>query len=248
MKSLAGKTALVTGASRGIGRAIALKLAAEGANVAAVYMGSAEKAAEVKQEMLALGVKAEVYKCDVSDFAAVGNLVETVIGEFGGVDILVNNAGIARDKLVLALKEEDFDQVIAVNLKGPFNFIKALYPHFMKKRYGRIVNIASVIALLGNAGQANYAAAKAGVIGMTKSVAKELASRGVTCNAIAPGYITTDMTAALGEKKSAALMEVIPMHRPGSPEDIANAVAFLSSDAASYITGEVLRVDGGMAM
>lgn len=248
MKQLEGKTALVTGASRGIGRAIALRLAQEGASVAAVYAGSSDKADEVKQELIALGVRAEDYQCDVSDFAAVEALVKQVIEDFGGIDILVNNAGIVRDKLVLSMKEEDFDRVLEVNLKGAFNLVKNTYSHFMKKRRGRIVNITSVVALSGNAGQANYAAAKAGLIGLTKSVAKELAARGVTCNAVAPGFIETDMTGALSDKTKEAILTTVPMKRAGKAEDVANAVAFLCSDAAAYITGEVLRVDGGMAM
>ena len=248
MINLSEKNAVVTGSSRGIGKAIALKLAAQGANVAVVYAGNAEKAAETVAEIEALGVKAKAYACDVSDFEAAKALVAEVIADFGGIDILVNNAGIIRDGLVLSMKEEDFDKVISVNLKGSFNMIKNTYQHFMKKRRGRIINISSIVGINGNAGQANYASAKAGIIGLTKSVAKELAARNVTVNAIAPGYIETDMTNSMPEKAKEAVMSSIPMRRVGQGEDIANAVAFLASDEAAYITGEVIKVDGGMAI
>lgn len=248
MFELTNKNAIVTGASRGIGKAVALKLAALGANVAVVYAGNAEKANETVAEIEALGVKAKAYCCDVSRFDSAKELIASVIEEFGGVDILVNNAGIVKDCLVLSMKEEDFDRVIDVNLKGTFNMIKNVYQHMMKKRRGRIINLSSVVGLNGNAGQANYAAAKAGIIGMTKSVAKELAARGVTVNAIAPGFIGTDMTAALSDKNKEAIMASIPAKKMGTPDDIANAVAFLASDEAAYITGEVIKVDGGMAM
>ena len=245
---LQGKTALVTGASRGIGRSIALELARQGADVALVYAGNEEKAQATKAEVEALGVKANTYRCNVADFDATKELVARVIEEMGGIDILVNNAGIVRDGLVLSMKEVDFDQVIDVNLKGAFNMIKHTYSHFMRKRKGRIINITSVIGLSGNAGQANYASAKAGLIGLTKSVAKELAGRGVTCNAIAPGYIATDMTDALSDKVKETMEAAIPMKKVGAPEDIAYTAAFLASDGARYITGEVIRVDGGLAM
>lgn len=248
MLDLSNKNAIVTGASRGIGKAVAVKLASLGANIAVVYAGNAEKAAETVSEIEALGVKAKAYCCDVSSFDAAKELVAAVIEDFGGVDILVNNAGIVKDCLVLSMKEEDFDKVINVNLKGTFNMIKNVYQHMMKKRRGRIINLSSVVGLNGNAGQANYAAAKAGIIGMTKSVAKELAARGVTVNAIAPGFIDTDMTSALSDKSKEAILGAIPVKKMGNPNDIANAVAFLASDEAAYITGEVLRVDGGMAM
>ena len=248
MINLSEKNAIVTGSSRGIGKAVALKLAAQGANVAVVYAGNAEKAAETVAEIEALGVKAKAYACDVSDFEAAKALVAEVIADFGGIDILVNNAGIIRDGLVLSMKEEDFDKVISVNLKGSFNMIKNTYQHFMKKRRGRIINISSIVGINGNAGQANYASAKAGIIGLTKSVAKELAARNVTVNAIAPGYIETDMTNSMSEKAKDAVMSSIPMKRVGQGEDIANAVAFLASDEAAYITGEVIKVDGGMAI
>lgn len=245
---LQGKIALVTGASRGIGRSIALELARQGADVALVYAGNEEKAQATKAEVEALGVKANTYRCNVADFEATKELVARVIEEMGGIDILVNNAGIVRDGLVLSMKEADFDQVIDVNLKGAFNMIKHTYSHFMRKRKGRIINITSVIGLSGNAGQANYASAKAGLIGLTKSVAKELAGRGVTCNAIAPGYITTDMTDALSDKVKESMEAAIPKKKAGAPEDIAYTAAFLASDGARYITGEVIRVDGGLAM
>ncbi len=248
MINLSGKNAIVTGSSRGIGKAIAIKLASLGANVAVVYAGNREKADETVAEIEQLGVKAKAYSCDVSSMNDAKNLVTEVIADFGGVDILVNNAGIVKDGLILSMKEEHFDSVINVNLKGTFNMIKSTYQHFMKKRSGRIVNISSIIGINGNAGQANYASAKAGIIGLTKSAAKELAARKVTVNAVAPGFIETDMTAAMPEKAKEAALAAIPMKRVGAGEDIANAVAFLVSDEASYITGEVLKVDGGMAI
>ena len=245
---LTGKNALVTGASRGIGRAIALKLASEGANVAIVYAGNQAAAEETKALALENGVKADCYGCDVSDFDKVAQLVATVKEEFGGIDILVNNAGINRDKLAMQMKEADFDDVIATNLKGAFNTIRQVYPLMVRKRSGRILNISSVAGVCGNAGQANYSAAKAGMIGLTKSIAKEVASRGITCNAIAPGFIATDMTDALPEKVREGALSTIPMRRMGTPEEIAQVAAFLVSDAASYITGAVLQVDGGLNM
>lgn len=246
--SLENKTAVVTGASRGIGLAVAKKLASQGANIAILYVGKEEEGENAKKEVEALGVKVGLYYCDVSSFNESKETVEKIIEEFGGIDILVNNAGIVRDKLVLKMEEADFDAVINVNLKGTFNMIKHTYTHFMKKRAGRIVNVASVVGINGNAGQANYSASKAGVIGLTKSVAKELAGRGVTANAVAPGYIITGMTNALSDKVKDAIEASIPMKKRGLPEDVANAISFLCSDDASYITGEVIRVDGGMAM
>ncbi len=245
---LQDKVALITGASRGIGKAVALQFAREGASIAAVYAGNHEAARETAAEIESLGARVKTYACDVSDFNATGELVKAVLSDFGQVDILVNNAGITRDGLILSMKEEDFDAVLNTNLKGAFCLTRHLYSHFMRKRSGRILNISSVVGLHGNAGQANYAAAKAGLIGLTKSTAKELAGRGVTCNAIAPGYIESDMTAALPEKARQAILGSIPAKRPGSPEDVAALAAFLAGDSASYITGEVIRVDGGMGM
>lgn len=244
--SLQGKTALVTGASRGIGRAIALRLAKDGANIAVIYAGNGEKAEAVCEEIRTLGVKAKAYQCDVADADAVKETVKAVTAELGKIDILVNNAGITRDSLVLSMKDDDFEAVMDTNLKGAFHMIRACYSGFIRKRSGRIINISSVSGMMGNPGQANYSASKAGLIGLTKSVARELASRGVTCNAIAPGFIQTDMTENIGEENP--LRTMIPLGRMGQPEDIAAAVSFLASDAAAYITGEVLRVDGGLAM
>ncbi len=244
--SLNGKTALVTGASRGIGRAIALRLAEDGANVAVIYAGSADKAEAVVNEIMALGVNAKAYRCNVADSAAVNETVKAVTNDLGKIDILVNNAGITRDGLMLRMKDEDFDAVLDTNLKGAFNMIRACYSGFIRKKSGRIINISSVSGIMGNAGQANYSASKAGVIGLTKSVARELASRGITCNAVAPGFIQTDMTENLGDNNP--LLNSIPLGRMGKPEDIAAAVAFLASDSAAYITGEVLKVDGGLAI
>ena len=242
------KTAVVTGGSRGIGLAIAKKLAENGANIAILFVGDPEEGDSAKAELEKLGVKAERYFCDVSDFEESKKVVDEVISEFGGIDILINNAGITRDKLVLNMDEKDFDAVIDVNLKGVFNMIKHTYKHFMKKRAGRIVSTSSIVGLVGNAGQANYAASKAGIIGLTKSVARELAGRGVTVNAVAPGYIGTDMTSALPEKVKESMKAQIPAKRIGTPEDVANVDAFLCSDAAAYVTGEVIRVDGGLAI
>lgn len=244
--SLDGKTALVTGASRGIGRAIALRLAEDGANVAVIYAGSADKAEAVVNEITALGVNAKAYRCNVADSAAVNETVKAVTNDLGKIDILVNNAGITRDGLMLRMKDEDFDAVLDTNLKGAFNMIRACYSGFIRKKSGRIINISSVSGIMGNAGQANYSASKAGVIGLTKSVARELASRGITCNAVAPGFIQTDMTENLGDNNP--LLNSIPLGRMGKPEDIAAAVTFLASDSAAYITGEVLKVDGGLAI
>ena len=246
--SLNGKTALVTGASRGIGRAIALRLAEDGANVAVIYAGSADKAEAVVNEITALGVNAKAYRCNVADSAAVNETVKAVTNDLGKIDILVNNAGITRDGLMLRMKDEDFDAVLDTNLKGAFNMIRACYSGFIRKKSGRIINISSVSGMMGNVGQANYSAAKAGVIGLTKTVAKELATRNVTVNAIAPGFIATQMTEVLSDAAKETALSGIPMKKMGRPEDIANAAVFLASDMASYITGEVLRVDGGMCM
>ena len=245
---LDGKTALVTGASRGIGRAIALRLAAEGASVAINYAGNTAKAEETKAAIEAAGGKAALFQADVSDSAQVEQMVAAVTEAFGTIDILVNNAGITRDGLLMRMKEEDFDAVLDTNLKGIFHVTKAVSKLMMKKRAGRIANMASVVGIMGNAGQTNYAAAKAGVIGFTKSAAREFAARGITVNAVAPGFIATDMTAAMPEKAKEATLAAIPLRRMGEPEDVANAVAFLVSDQASYITGQVVKVDGGMVM
>lgn len=248
MMDFTGKTAVVTGGSRGIGRAVCLELARGGANVVFCYAGNEAAAQETAQAVEALGVQALAVRCDVSDAAQAEGLVKTAAGRFGRVDILVNNAGVTRDNLVMRMSEADFDAVISANLKGTFLCMKAAYRLMLKQRYGRIVNLSSVVALRGNAGQVNYAASKAGVVGMTKSLAKELAGRGVTVNAVAPGFIETDMTAAMPGAARTAALGSIPMARLGAPEDVAKAVAFLASDAAAYITGQVLAVDGGMAM
>lgn len=241
---LSGRTALVTGSTRGIGRAIAQTLAACGARVAIVGRDRA-KAAEVAAE---IGHGAEGFACDVSDVAQVGALVESVEKAFGSVDILVNNAGLTRDNILLRLKDEDWDAVINANLRGAFASIRAASRGMMKRRWGRIINISSVVGIVGNRGQANYAASKAGLIGLTKSVAKEFASRNILANAVAPGFIETDMTAALTPEARAGLTAQIPLERLGSAQDVAAVVAFLASEHAAYITGQVITVDGGMVM
>ena len=248
MMNFEGKTAVVTGGSRGIGRAVCLELARGGANVVLCYAGNEAAAQETVQAVEALGAKALAVHCDVSDAAGVDGLVKAAVETFGRIDILVNNAGITRYNLLMRMSEADFDQVVAANLKGAFLCMKAVSKLMLKQRYGRIVNLSSVVALRGNAGQVNYAASKAGIIGMTKSLAKELASRGVTVNAVAPGFIETDMTAALPEAARTAAQGSIPMNRLGGPEDVAKAAAFLAGDGAAYITGQVLAVDGGMSM
>ncbi len=245
---LDGKCALVTGASRGIGRAVALKLASEGAKVALNFAGNEAAANEVRQEIEAMGGQAILVKADVADEAAVQDMVQKTADAFGRIDILVNNAGITRDGLLARMKEEDWDAVLSTNLKGVFLTTKAVAKLMMKQRAGRIVNMASVVGVSGNAGQANYSAAKAGVIGFTKTIARELASRGVTANAVAPGFIATDMTSVLSDKAKEAALTGIPLGRMGTPEDVAAAVLFLVSDQSSYITGQVLHVDGGMVM
>lgn len=245
---LTGKIAVVTGASRGIGRAIALKLASEGAAVIVNYNGSEEKALEVKQEIEAAGGRADIYQCDVSDYGKCEGFIAEIIKEYGQIDILVNNAGITRDGLLMKMSEEDFDKVLETNLKGAFNTIRFASRQMLKQRKGRIINMASVVGVTGNAGQANYAASKAGIIGLTKAAARELASRGVTVNAIAPGFIETDMTKILPEKVKEATVSQIPLGKFGQVEHVAAAAAFLASEEAEYITGQVLHVDGGMAM
>lgn len=245
---LENKVALVTGASRGIGREIALTLAREGACVIVNYNGSKERAQEVVDTILAQGGKAVAYQCSVSDFDACQEMIQSLIKEYGHIDILVNNAGITRDNLIMKMKEEDFDAVIQTNLKGTFNTIRHLSRQMLKQRSGKIINISSVSGILGNAGQANYAASKAGVIGLTKTMARELASRGITVNAVAPGFVDTEMTAVLSEEIKENACKQIPLGKFGKPEDIANMVAFLASEKADYITGQVISVDGGMNM
>jgi 3-oxoacyl-[acyl-carrier protein] reductase len=247
-KPLEGKSALVTGASRGIGRSIALALAEAGANVAVNYAGNEAAAAQVVSEIEALGVKAFAVQAHVGDSKQFDEMVSRTIETFGSLDILVNNAGITRDNLIMRMKEEEFDQVIETNLKGVFNGIKAVTRTMMKQRSGRIINISSVVGVLGNPGQANYAATKAGVIGLTKSAARELASRNITVNCVAPGFIGTDMTDELSEEVRTKLLSDIPLGRLGQPEEVAKVVLFLTSDAANYMTGQTLHVDGGMYM
>jgi len=247
MSQLSNQIAVVTGAGRGIGRAIALKFAAEGADVVCVSR-TAENSEKVAGEIRALGRKSWAYAVDVADAAAVAATSEKILSDAGRVDILVNNAGVTRDGLLMRMAEADWDVVLNTNLKGAFSFTKAFTRGFLKQRSGRIINIASVIGLIGNAGQCNYSASKAGLIGFTKSIARELGSRGITVNALAPGFIETDMTAALNEELRVELLKKIPLNTFGQAEDIASAVLFLASPAARYITGQVLAVDGGMVM
>jgi len=246
MKLLDGKTAIVTGASRGIGRGIAEEFAKQGANVAFTYSSSEGPAKALEKELIALGVKAKAYKSDAADFSAAQELADQVLKEFGSIDILVNNAGITKDNLLMRMSEQDFDKVIEVNLKSIFNMIKAVQRTMLKQRSGSIINMSSVVGVKGNAGQTNYAASKAGIIGFSKSVALELGSRNIRSNVVAPGFIETEMTGALDEKVVQAWRDAIPLKRGGTPEDIANACVFLASDMSSYVTGQVLQVDGGM--
>lgn len=246
--NLAGKAALVTGASRGIGREIALELARQGANVAVNFSGSEAKANEVVDEIKALGKKAFAVKCNVGNGEEVTAMIKETIEQFGKLDILVNNAGITKDNLLMRMKEEEWDDVININLKGVFLCTKAVTRQMMKQRSGRIINIASIVGVSGNPGQANYVAAKAGVIGLTKTTAKELASRNITVNAIAPGFISTDMTEKLSEEVKAEMLKQIPLARFGEPKDIAKTAAFLASDDSAYMTGQTLHIDGGMVM
>lgn len=243
---LKDKIVFVTGASRGIGKAIALEMAQNGADVAICYSSDGEAAEAVCTEIRALGRDAQAYRCDVSDYQQCSDTVKAAIAHFGKLDVLVNNAGITKDNLLLMMKEEEFDRVIATNLKGAFNMMKHAGAHFLKRKQGTIINIASVSGMMGNVGQANYAAAKAGLIGLTKTAARELAARGITCNAIAPGFITTDMTQQLTDKQRVAIIGTIPLKRMGQPEDIAHLAVFLASPLAAYITGEVIKVDGGI--
>ena len=248
MMTLQEKVAVVTGGSRGIGRAVSLLLAQNGADVAINYAGNQKAAEEVCEAIKAMGRKAVIYKADVSDRSAVKEMFDAIIKEFGRVDILVNNAGITRDNLLALMKEDEWDAVINANLTGMFNCTKAITRTMMKQKGGRIINMSSVVGVNGNAGQSNYAAAKAGAIGFTKSIAKELASRNITANAIAPGFIDTDMTAELPEKVKEEMLKGIPLGKLGQAEDVAQAVLFFASDASKYITGQTLHVDGGMVM
>ena len=246
--NLTGKVALVTGASRGIGRQIAVTLAGYGAIVIVNYNGSRAKAEEVVKEIEANGGHAEAIQCNVAEFDKAKELIDRVVKNYGRLDILVNNAGITRDNLIMKMSEEDFDAVLSTNLKGAFNCVKHVARQMLKQRSGRIINISSVSGVMGNAGQANYCASKAGVIGLTKSVARELGSRGITSNAVAPGFIETEMTAVLSDDVKKSMGEQIPLKRFGQTQDVAETVAFLASDLAGYITGQVIQVDGGMAM
>lgn len=248
MINLDSKVCLVTGGSRGIGKAIAKKLALHKANIIINYTSNENHALKVKEEIEEYGVKCMIIKCDVSKSSDVENMIEIAIKEFGKIDILVNNAGVTKDGLLMRMKEEDFDKVIDINLKGVFNCTKSASKHMMKKRYGKIINISSVVGIIGNIGQANYCASKAGVIGLTKSSARELASRNINVNAIAPGFIDTDMTSVLNESLKEQMLKNIPQNRFGEPEDVANLALFLASDMSSYITGQVINVDGGMVM
>ena len=245
---LTGKIALVTGASRGIGAQIAKSLAECGAAVIINYNGSADKAQAVADEIYSAGGKAEIYPCNVADFAACGEMIQAIVKKHGRLDILVNSDGITKASLLMKMSEEEFDQVISVNLKGAFQTIRHASRYFLKQRSGKIINISSVSGILGNAGQANYASSKAGMIGLTKSVARELASRGITVNAIAPGMIATDMTDAMTQEAREKMTEAIPLGRMGTPEDVANMAVFLASPKSDYITGQVFAVDGGMAI
>lgn len=245
---LKNKCAIVTGSAKGIGKAIALKLASLGANIVLNYRSNEEEALKTLEELKAFGGDHMLFKADVSKFDEAQKLMEAATNKYTSIDILVNNAGVTRDTLLLRMKEEDFDKVIEINLKGTFNCIKHVTPVMLKQKCGKIINISSVIGLVGNAGQLNYAASKAGIIGMTKSLAKELGSRGINVNAVAPGFIQTDMTEVLSDKVKEELKGSIPLKRLGTPEDVAKLVAFLSSDEANYITGQVINVDGGMVM
>jgi len=243
---LKGKTALITGGSRGIGEAIALKMAEAGADIAVVYASSDAAAISVTEKIRSLGRTANCYKCNVADFNEAESTVKQILADFGRIDILVNNAGITRDKLMIQMTEDDYDSVLDVNLKGSFNMIRHTSRSFIKQKSGRIINISSIVGLMGNAGQVNYSASKSGLIGLTKSVAKELAAKNITCNAIAPGFIETPMTEAMTEEVKERLISAVPLKRTGTPDDVAALVIFLASDTAGYITGEVIKIDGGL--
>ncbi|WP_372946648.1 3-oxoacyl-[acyl-carrier-protein] reductase [Muriicola sp.] len=246
MKLLEGKNVIITGASRGIGTGIAKVFAAHGANVAFTYSSSEGPAVALEKELGSTGVKAKAYKSNAADYKACEDLVAAVVEDFGGIDVLINNAGITKDNLLMRMTEEDFDSVIEINLKSVFNMTKAVQRTLLKQRSGSIINMSSVVGVKGNAGQTNYAASKAGIIGFTKSVALELGSRNIRCNAIAPGFIETEMTGKLDEKTVQGWRDAIPLKRGGTPEDVANACLFLASDLSSYVSGQVLHVDGGM--
>jgi len=246
MKLLKDKTALITGASRGIGKGIAVEFAKQGANVAFTFNASVDAAKELEKELESFGVKAKGYQSNAANFDAAQDLVKEVLNDFGSLQVLINNAGITKDNLLMRISEEDFDKVIEVNLKSVFNLTKAVIRPMMKQRDGSIINMSSVVGIKGNAGQTNYAASKAGILGFTKSVALELGSRNIRCNAIAPGFIETEMTAKLDEKTVDEWRKAIPLKRGGAPEDVANACVFLASDMSTYITGQTLNVDGGM--
>ncbi|WP_266366944.1 3-oxoacyl-[acyl-carrier-protein] reductase [Tellurirhabdus rosea] len=246
MSLLQGKVALITGASRGIGRAIATRFAQEGADVAFTYLSSVEKGQALEAELQAFGIRAKGYRSDASDFAAAEDLAAQVVADFGKIDVLINNAGITRDGLLMRMSEQQWDEVITVNLKSVFNLTKAVIKPMMKAKAGSIVNLTSIVGIRGNAGQSNYAASKSGIIGFTKSVALELGSRNIRSNAIAPGFIETEMTGELAEKAVEEWKQTIPLKRGGQPEEVADAAIFLASDLSRYITGQVLQVDGGM--
>ena len=245
---LKGKSAIITGASRGIGKAIAIKFAKEGANIVINYRNNEEEALKVKEELEQLGVKTLIVKADISDLKQAENLIKQAKKEFGQVDILINNAGITKDNLIIRMKESEFDQVIKINLKGAFNCLKAVTPIMLRQRSGKIVNMSSVVGVIGNPGQVNYCASKAGLIGMTKSLAREIGVRGINVNAIAPGFIDTDMTRVLTEEQKKNILSQIPLNKFGNIEDIANTALFLASENSNYITGQVIHIDGGMAM
>lgn len=243
---LKNKTAIITGGSRSIGERIAVKMAEMGADIALLYANSDESALAVADKIKSFGTRAEIYKCDVSDFSGTENTVNQMINDFSKIDILVNNAGITRDKLIIQMKEEDYDDVLDINLKGSFNMIRHLSRHFIKNKFGKIINITSVAGMMGNVGQANYSASKAGMIGLTKSIAKELAGKNITCNAIAPGFIETSMTDAMNSQAKESILNSVPLKKMGTPDDVADLAIFLASDHANYITGEVIKVDGGL--